>query len=146
MMQIVPPKHWYVYTNTRGVISKKTGISILRVYNLNWDNNGWVFDGWDSLRTTRATLSWRAHSLHISHQQTTHSSLLQPKWENLPKRTHTDTIRALAPQGISREPDGTEHHSRCPLQAIKLSLTPHTSTISTKTSSRTALLFCFLLL
>ena len=146
LIQFATPKHWYEYINTRGVISKKTGISILCFYNLNGDNNGWIVDGQDSLRTTKATLSWHAHYLLISHQQATHSSLLQPKWENLPKRTHTDTIRALAPQGISREPDGTEHHSRCPLQAIKLSPTPHTSTISTKTSSRTTLLFCFLLL
>jgi hypothetical protein len=132
--------------NTRGVISKQTGISILCVYKLNGDNYSRVVYGWDNLRPTTATVSWSAHSLRIPHQQTTLSSLPQPKWENLPKRTHTDTIRALAPQGISREPDGTEHHSRCPLQAIKLSPTPHTSTISTKTSSRTALLFCFLLL
>jgi hypothetical protein len=39
-MQFALPKHWYVYSNISGVISKKIGISILRVYNLNGDNKG----------------------------------------------------------------------------------------------------------
>jgi hypothetical protein len=39
-VQFAPPKHWYVYTNIRVVISKKTSISILCVYNLNGDNDG----------------------------------------------------------------------------------------------------------
>lgn len=81
------------------------------------------------------------HTLFASHTNRLPTLRFFSQNEKIFPNAHTDTIGALVPQGISREPDGTEHHSRCPLQAIKLSLTPHTSPISTKTSSRTALLF-----
>jgi hypothetical protein len=67
---------------------------------------------------------------------------LQPKWENLPKQTLYEVwYHKASGEGLTSGYTVVQQSSRCPLQAIKLSLTPHTSTANTKTSSAADLLF-----
>ena len=104
LIQFAPPKHWYEYINTRGVISKKTGISILCFYNLNGDNNGWIVDGQDSLRINSIlTCTLSSHLTPTDHPLFASSAKMR-------KSSQTHTHRHYTSAGTTRHQQRTWRH------------------------------------